>query len=276
MSRLILPTLTRPDPAARTGLRPRLLTHRGVVEASALLFDLSLLLTPEEARSRVLALWIPGATVYRLEAGLLLCLPAPVRVVCAVAPGLPLVSMGGLLTAAPITEVERKRLPLQDGLLLVRSGEAIVMPRLDSAREDPADWIDLSAWRSLAVVSLGAPPTPPHVAVETAPFDARAKLRGVPPAAPQHADVTQKLQAALRAQREGKTSSAERLGEPATSPVVHLLRPLLERLARLGEPSPVSGGAGAKGGRSHGTVPPKPGLIVRPQSEREVIHFRAG
>ena len=90
MSNPVVPPLavvTRP-PVDR--IRPRLLTHRGVVEASALLFD-TRLLTLEAAQGRVLALWKPGAVVYRLEAGLLLCLPAPCRVVCSTALGLPLV-----------------------------------------------------------------------------------------------------------------------------------------------------------------------------------------
>ena len=250
-------------------VRPHLLTHRGVVEASGLLFD-TLLLTPEAARGRVLALWKPGAAVYRLEEGLLLLLPAPCRVVCAVAPGLPLVREGRLLTAAPITEAERKRLPLLDGLLLVRNGEAVVTSLSESAREDPADWLDLSAWRQTEVVSLGAPPAPPPVIAEAAPFDARAKLHGVPPADPQSAAVTQKLQAALRAQREGKSSPAERLGEPRPSPVVNLLRPLLERLARLGDASP-GAGAGGNRGKERGEASPKPGIAVRPQSDRAAL-----
>ncbi len=270
MSNTVLPTFATADGPSAERVRPGLLTHRGVVEASALLFDTHLL-TPAVARGRVLALWTLGATVYRLEEGLLLRLPAPSRVVCAVAPGLPLVCEGGLLTAAPITVAERKRLPLLDGLLLVRNGEAVVTPLSESTREDPADWLDLSAWRPIDVVSLGAPPAPPVVVAEAAPFDARAKLHGVPPADPQSAAVAQKLQAALRAQREGKPSPAERLGEPRQSPVVNMLRPLLERLAHLGETPPGSS-AGRNNRKGRGEAAPKQGLGVRPQSEREALN----
>ena len=269
MSSSLVPPISSTDRSPVGRVRPRLLAHRGVVEARALLFDTSLR-TLETARGRVLAMWLPGAVVYRLEEGLLLRLPAPRRIVCAVAPGLPLVQAGSLLTAAPITETERRRLPLQEGLLLVRNGDAVVQPLSEAAVEDPAGWLDLSAWRQIEPVSLGAPPAPPAVVAEAAPFDARAKLHGVPSADPQSAAVAQKLQAALRAQREGGSSPAERLGEHASSPVVNLLRPLLERLARLGEPSPGAGGGSGSGGRRE-TSAPKPGPGVRPQSEREAL-----
>lgn len=274
MSDSILPPLVpAKDFSALDRVRPHLLTHRGVVEASALLFDIRLL-TPETAQGRVLALWTPGAVVYRLEEGLLLRLPAPFRVVCAAAPGLPLVlCAGSLLTAAPITEAERKRLPLQEGLLLVRNGEAVVTPLPESAREEPSGWLDLSGWHLLAVVSLGTPPPPPAVVAETPPFDARTRLHGVPPADPQSAAVAQKLQAALRAQREGRTSPADsRPGRPpAPSPVANLLRPLLERLAHLGEAAP-GPGTGGKNAAGHGNPASQPGLSVRPQSDRERLN----
>lgn len=252
-----------------TRIRPRLLTHRGVVEASALLFD-TRLLALETARRRVLALWTPGAVVYRLEEGLLLRLPAPLHIVCAAAPGLPLVRMGELLAAAPITEAERKRLPLQNGLLLVRSGEAVVLPLPEAAREEPSTWLDLNLWKAIPGVSLGAPPPPPLFAAEPPNFDARAKLKGVPPADPQSAAVAQKLQAAIRAQREGRASQAERLGGSDTSPVRKALWPFLERLAHLGEGSPGAGGAGSgiPGSGKPGRAAPRPGLTVIPQTDQ--------
>ncbi len=253
----------------REGVRPRLLLHRGVVEASALLFDTSLL-PLETAQSRALALWTPGAIIYRLEAGLLLRLAAPIWIVCSAAPGLPLVQRGSLLTAAPITETERKRLPLQEGLLLVRNGEAVVTPLPESARVQPSEWLDLSAWQPLATVPLGNPPLPPPIVAEAPSFDARAKLHGVPPADPASAEVAQRLQAALLAQREGRTSPAERLGTPAPSPVANMLRPFLERLARLGDSTPEAG-AGSPNGTKRGTAAPKSGLSVRPQTDREAL-----
>jgi len=256
-----VPPFPLPSHPAVERVRPRLLTHRGVVEANALLFDTDLL-TVEAAQGRVLALWTPGATVYRLDTGLLLRLPKPSRVVCALAPGLPLVQVGDLLTAAPITEAEQRRLPLLNGLALVRNGEAVVTPLPESLREDPSAWLDLSAWRPLPVVSLGAPPAPPEVVAEAPAFDARAKLHGVPPADPRSEEVAQKLRAAMQAHREGRQSPAERLGEPMPSPVSNMLRPLLERLSRLGEPTAGSG-AGGSARRS--------GLTVRPQSQQETL-----
>ena len=258
----IVPPLSPPVHAGVERVRPRLLTHRGVVEASALLFDTELL-TFETAQGRTLALWTPGATVYRLDAGLLLRLPKPHRVVCALAPGLPLVQMGDLLTAAPITEAEQRRLPLLTGLARIRNGEAVVTPLPESLREDPAGWLDLSAWRPLLVVSLGAPPAPPEVVAEAPAFDARTKLHGVPPADPQSEEVAQKLRAAMQAHREGRPSPAERLGDPMPSPFSNMLRPLLERLSRMGEPT-----SGRGTGRNEGT---RSGLTVRPQSPQETL-----
>lgn len=251
-------------------MRPRLLTHRGVVEANALLFD-TRLLPLETARERVLALWKPGAMVYRLEAGLLLKLPAPCRVVCALAPGLPLVRSGDLLASTPITEAERKRLPLQSGLLLVRNGEAVVMPLSEADREDPADWLDMSAWRAGEAISLGAPPALPEVVVETPQFDARARMKGVPAADPQSAVVAEKLRAALRAQREGRAGTAGRGGEVSLSPARRMFGSFLERLAHLGEARPGEGssGRGADGGGSREAPETRPGLTVRPQTPQE-------
>lgn len=270
MSDPVVPSRAAINHASAARVRPNLLTHRGVVEASALLFD-TRLLPLETAQARALALWTPGAEVYRLEEGLLLRLPAPLRVVCAIAPGLPLVRMGGLLTAAPITEAERKRLPLADGLLLVRNGEAVVTPLPESAREEPASWRDLSAWKPLPVVSLGVPPAPPLVVAEAPAFDARTRLQGVPPADPQGAAVARKFQAAMQAQREGRTTPAERLGEPAPSPITQMLRPLLERLAQIGEPAP-GAGAGGNGGPGRGNTTSPSGLSVRSQSDREGLN----
>ncbi|MCW3052934.1 MAG: hypothetical protein JWN14_2104, partial [Chthonomonadales bacterium] len=259
----IVPPLPPPGRPAVERVRPRLLTHRGVVEASALLFDTDLL-TAEAAQGRVLALWTPGSTVYRLETGLLLRLPKPSRVVCSLAPGLPLVQVGDLYIAAPITEAEQKRLPLLNGLALIRNGEAVVTPLPESAREDPSGWLDLSAWRPLPVVSLGAPPAPPEVVAEAPAFDARTKLHGVPPADPQSEAVAQKLRAAMQAHREGRPSPAERLGEPMSSPFSKMLHPLLERLSRMGEAGPGGSGTGGSARRS--------GLTVRPQSQQEALH----
>ncbi len=264
-------TLSPPAPVSGGRIRPRLLTHRGVVQASALLFD-TRLLPLTAARGRVLAMWVPGATVYRLDEGLLLRLPAALRVVCAVAPGLPLTREGSLLTAAPLTPEERKRLPLQEGILLVRNGEAVIIPLSDSVREDPADWLDLTAWQSVDVVSLGTPPAPPVIVAEAAPFDARTKLHGVPPASPQSAAVAKGLQDALKAEREGRTSSAEKRGEATAFPMPAMMRQMLERLAHLGEGPAGGGGQRGTGGSGADSAPPRPTLTVQPQTEAERLN----
>ena len=70
-------------------VRPRSLTHRGVVQAAAFFIDASLI-GAVEARRRILALWVPGAAVYREPRGWLIRLPGPRRVRTDQAPGLPL------------------------------------------------------------------------------------------------------------------------------------------------------------------------------------------
>ena len=56
------------------GPLPRTLIFRGVVEAAGFLIDAALL-GEAEARRRILELWEPGATVYRVARGWLIRLP---------------------------------------------------------------------------------------------------------------------------------------------------------------------------------------------------------
>src|SRR5689334_20703405 len=103
-------------------IRPRALAHRGMVSATGFLID-ARLIGMDEARRRVLALWSPGAQVYRIEDDLLIRLAAPTSVRCITAPGLPLIEAGSALLGAPLADDELKALkPAAGSIVLVRGG----------------------------------------------------------------------------------------------------------------------------------------------------------
>ncbi|WP_375768590.1 bpX6 domain-containing protein [Archangium gephyra] len=174
--------------------RPRAHVHRGSVEVVALWFDPTLP-GEAEARRRVLAAWTPGAAVYALAGGFLLRLPAPCRMECAAAPGLPFTLEEGVLLSAPLLPSERERLaPTSGSAVLVRAGIAQVHPLEPSRRVEVSAWLDVSGWDVVPVESLGAPPPPVATLV---PVEAPPRARfGVGPPAPE-AEV-------MRARMEGR------------------------------------------------------------------------
>ncbi len=174
--------------------RPRAHVHRGSVEAVALWFDPALL-GEAEARRRVLAAWTPGAGVYALAGGFLLRLPAPCRMECAAAPGLPFTLEDGVLLSTPLSPSERERLaPTSGSAVLVRAGTAQVHPLEASRRVDVSAWLDVSGWDVVPVEGLGAPP-PPVATLALVEAPTRARF-GVEAAAPE-AEV-------MRARLEGR------------------------------------------------------------------------
>ncbi|MES1245734.1 MAG: bpX6 domain-containing protein [Acidobacteriota bacterium] len=176
------------------GPLPRALVHRGVVEASGFLVDATLA-GPLEARRRVVDLWVPGTAVYQVARGWLVRLPAPQRVACDLAPGLPLVAEkvapGGTLVGAPLDPVELRALdPPAGSVVRPRAGHTVAERHAEADREDPAAWLDVEGFGFAPTSSLGAPPVQPRLS-SPAPveFDARTRLKGVPAAAPELAEV---------------------------------------------------------------------------------------
>lgn len=175
-------------------LQPRITAWRGVVDAAGFLVDTALA-GETEARRRILGLWEPGATVYRATHGWLIRLPAPRRVRCDQTPGLPLTvakaPMGRVLVSAPFTAEDLQAVDPPDGAVLrLWAGEILMERPVEAERIDPAAWLDVSAFRVAPVATLGAPPvTPRPPARESGVFDLRARLKGVPPAAPELAEV---------------------------------------------------------------------------------------
>jgi hypothetical protein len=191
-------------------VRPRNLTHRGVVEAAAFLVDT--LNGAAEARRRVLALWVPGATVYRDPRGWLIRLPEPRRVRCDQAPGLPLtaekVAGGRALVSAPFAAEELRTLDPPEGATVRLHGGATRIERpAETDRVDPAAWLDVACFAVTGAASLGPPPVEPKAHPPgTVAFDPRTRLKGVPPASPQLAEVL----AALRSREQKPARGASR------------------------------------------------------------------
>lgn len=157
---------------------PQALVWRGVVHAGALWFEFGLV--PEvAARRRILALWQPGDRVERHETGLLLRFAAPRRIVCAQAPGAPLVLIAGRLISAPLPELAVRELQAPEGTAVLVHAEApLVLPR--GREEDPALWLEVSGWRVETLQPLGEVPPPPDLLPVVMP-DARAALGLAPP-----------------------------------------------------------------------------------------------
>jgi hypothetical protein len=171
---------------------------------------------PLVARRRAVALWGPGVTVHRVDAlgGLLVRFPVPRWMDCARAPGLPLVRIAPegerprspgpapstLVASAPLAAAEIADLaPPAGAAIVVRGGVPVsVVPAAHDA-EDPASYLDVSAFVPVPVVALGPAPPPPRVVVAPPEVPAR-RLLGVADAPPQVAEVL----AALKAARLGR------------------------------------------------------------------------
>jgi len=192
------------------GPLPRALIYRGVVEASGFLIDATLAGLPE-ARRRVLELWVPGTSVYRVPRGWLVRLPEPRRVASDRSPGLPLVAQrvvpGNALLGAPLEAQELRALdPPAGAVVRPRAGHTVTERTAEADREEPAAWLDVEDFAVIATASLGAPPAQPRLSVpEPVGFDARSRMKGVPQAAPELAEV---LAALSRREPTGRGSRA--------------------------------------------------------------------
>ena len=184
---------------------PRQLVFRGSWVAAGLVFDSPV----DEAtrRSRVLAAWSPGATVYRIEPNAYLILwPQPQRLDAATAPGAVVISRNGRWLAAPLVDDETP--PARANTLVHVIGGRVVEAELDSATiVDPSQWVDTGPVLVVEVVPLGAPPSPPVSALDPVKIDLRAA-----------ANVTsdqKKIDAVVQAFTDGRAPAAPGLETPA-------------------------------------------------------------
>lgn len=155
-------------------VRPRALVHRGAVECVGVVVSAS---SSDGGRRRVLSLWAPGVTAFRLADAWLVRWTAPRRLRAEQAPGDVLVATnttaGVLLASAPLDAGEIVAV-IEAGaragdVVRVRGAEAIAERTGQSDAVDPALWLDVGPVAPLAVRSLGAPLTPLKVVDEGAP-----------------------------------------------------------------------------------------------------------
>lgn len=185
--------------AVDVSARPRRTIHRGVVEASAIFVDASIV-GAEQASRRTVAAWVPGATVHRVGSALLVRLPSPRWIDTRRAPGLLLVRVGAPpgrspspaaapspLCSAPLDADEVAALAAPPGAALLVAG-GVARSLDDAAPIDPADLLDVSTFALLAVTPLGAAPPAPALALRPASAVSRAAF-GVTAAPPQVAQI---------------------------------------------------------------------------------------
>lgn len=163
-----------------TNLRPRKVAHKGWVDAAGFLFNTDLI-GVAETRRRVLDLWESGAQVYKDGPNYFIRLPATIRVDCAHSVAGPLVQIESVLSALPLAPDELEVLQAPSHSVVFAKGGVAHLAHLNSASaEIPEKWLDVTAFKVVEVMSLGAAFVEPRVVSETQPFDARAKLDGVP------------------------------------------------------------------------------------------------
>jgi hypothetical protein len=229
-----------------SAVRPRQLVHRGVISAAGFL------IVGPQAERRALGAWVPGSRVYRLDAGLLLRLPAPLEVSCEAAPGLPLVPAGTVLLGLPLAADELESLaPPPESVVLARGGVAVVERLAEEARIEPSAWLDVSPFGLVEVRPLGARPAAAVLAAAAQAVDLRASLGSG------RLDKPAELDLVLQALREGRPPAAER-----TPGWLRALGGWLAALAQAGPGQQVSGGSGrsAPAGRPR---PPREGWLQR-------------
>lgn len=241
-----------------TRVLPRRLVHRGWVEAAGFLISAELV-GPAEARRRVLELWSPGVQVYRVGVGCYCVrLHAPRRVECERAPGAPLVKTGQSLTAVPLAPDELSALDARPGsVIYAEGGAALAVTPSAEALEAPEDWLDLSDFAPAEVESLGLKRAAPRVVAEPEPFDARAKLDGVPPPAPELIEALAELKSGdaskgrAKSSARGAAASRERVRVRLAGLAGSLFssaRAFFRGLAQTKRVAVMGGGAGGKGG----------------------------
>ena len=163
-----------------TNLRPRKIAHKGRVEAVGFLFNADLI-GVAETRRRILDLWESGVQVFKDGPNYFVRLPSTIRVDCAHSVATPLVQIGGVLSALPLLPDELETLQAPSHSVVFAQGGVAHLKLLSStAAESPENWLDVSAFKVAEVKSLGAAFAEPKVVAEPQPFDARAKLDGVP------------------------------------------------------------------------------------------------
>jgi MoxR-vWA-beta-propeller ternary system protein len=187
-----------------TNLRPRKVTHKGRVEAAGFLFNTDLI-GVAETRRRILNLWESGMQVFTDEPNYFVRLSSTGRVDSAHSVATPLVKIEDVLSALPLSPDEFELLqPPSHSIVFAKGGVACITQLSSSTAESPEKWLDVAAFRVVEVTTLGAAFTEPTVVGKAIPFDARAKLDGVP----EEAEGRQEAIAAIKAAASGKSQQS--------------------------------------------------------------------
>jgi MoxR-vWA-beta-propeller ternary system protein len=187
-----------------TNIRPRRVAHKGRVEAAGFLFNTDLI-GVAETRQRILNLWESGLQVFTDGPNYFVRLSETVSVDCAHSVATPLVQLESVLSALPLSpdEIEMLQAP-SHSVVFAKGGVAYATQLGSTNAAAPEKWLDVAAFRVVAVTSLGAALAEPKVVGQPEPFDARAKLDGVPAEASGLRDVIAAIRSA--ASRDGQQS----------------------------------------------------------------------
>ncbi len=152
-------------------------------------------LYPEHLRQQhILDYWQTGSVAYRFRDGDLLLWRQAQSLRCEYTPGLALCKLGSVLTSAPFTASEIKRLGPADAYI-VTGAEAQRLYYTDAMRLKPYEWIDLSAYPLQAAILLPSAPQilPELVVPEQAPSIHRLFAGTIPEPAAERNQILQQL-----------------------------------------------------------------------------------
>jgi hypothetical protein len=196
-----------------TNLRPRKVAHKGRVEAAGFLFDTDLL-GVAETRRRILSLWESGVQVFTDGPNYFVRLSSTIRVDSAHSVAAPLVKIEDVLSSLPLSrdEVDLLQAP-SHSVVFAKGGIAQVAQLSSSSAESPEKWLDVTAFKDVKVSTLGAAFAEPTLVAEPLPFDARAKLDGVPAEASERQEAIAAIKSAAsgNAKQSGNWSAAQEL-----------------------------------------------------------------
>ncbi len=193
-------------------LRPRKVAHRGRVDAAGFLFN-SDLIGVAETRRRILELWGTGVQVFADGPNYFVRLSSAIRVDCANSVATPLVQVKTLLSAMPLSPDELEILQAPSHSVVFASGGVACLAHLESTRaESPETWLDVTAFKVVEVSSLGAAFAQPMLVAELEPFDARARLDGVPAESSALRDALAALRSTPNRKQSDRNLAQEALG----------------------------------------------------------------
>ncbi|MCX4246148.1 bpX6 domain-containing protein [Paraliomyxa miuraensis] len=248
-----------------SALLPRVLLHRGRIQAGGLWLDRTLL-GERQARARVLEHLHGTRAVLDVGGGYLLLFTTPRWLDADCCPGTPVIEHDGRWLAAPLRPDEHARVDAPPGSLVrVHGGRLEALPLQSAPPVDVAPWLELSNFCVLEVEPLGERPraAAPTLAAGTMVDASVRSLLGerLPPPDPQRDEILAALADPEQATRARGTPRGGLLGalEGWWSALVG------KPASALPQAGPIIGGTGRTHGESSSTAspadPPRPGWL---------------